>query len=58
VIYLSKIEVRGKTDAGDFAGSISLGPGLQVISAPNAYGKSLAAKAVIWCLGHRSRALA
>jgi DNA repair exonuclease SbcCD ATPase subunit len=51
VIYLSKIEVRGKTDACDFAGSISLGPGLQVISAPNAYGKSLAAKAVIWCLG-------
>jgi len=51
VIYLSKIEVRGRADAGDFAGSISLGPGLQVISAPNAYGKSLAAKAVIWCLG-------
>lgn len=51
MIYLSKIEVRGKAEAGDFAGSISLGPGLQVISAPNAYGKSLAAKAVIWCLG-------
>src|SRR5271170_279131 len=51
VIYLSKIEVRGKADAGEFAGSITLGPGLQVISAPNAYGKSLAAKAVIWCLG-------
>jgi hypothetical protein len=51
VIYLSKIEVRGKAEAGDFVGSITLGPGLQVISAPNAYGKSLAAKAVIWCLG-------
>lgn len=51
MIYLSNIEVRGKADAGEFSGSLSLGPGLQVISAPNAYGKSLAAKAVIWCLG-------
>ena len=51
MIYLSKIEVRGKAEAGDFVGSITLGLGLQVISAPNAYGKSLAAKAVIWCLG-------
>lgn len=51
MIYLSKIEVRGKAEAGEFIGNITLGPGLQVISAPNAYGKSLAAKAVIWCLG-------
>jgi hypothetical protein len=51
VIYLSKVEVRGNADTGEFGGSITLGPGLQVISAPNAYGKSLAAKAVIWCLG-------
>lgn len=51
MIYLSKIEVRGKAEVGEFMGSMTLGPGLQVISAPNAYGKSLAAKAVIWCLG-------
>jgi hypothetical protein len=30
---------------------ITLGPGIQVVSAKNAYGKSLAAKAVVWCFG-------
>ena len=51
MIYLKKIEVRGASQAGNFSGVLELAPGLQVISAQNAYGKSLAAKAVTWCLG-------
>jgi len=37
--------------AGPFAGTLDLLPGLQVVSARNAYGKSLASTAVVWCLG-------
>lgn len=51
MIRLKKIEVRGRAAAGEFSGSLELGSGIQVISAPNAYGKSLAVKAVIWSLG-------
>jgi len=51
VIQLESIEVRGRSDAGPFAGVLALSPGLQVVSARNAYGKSLAVKAVPWCLG-------
>jgi hypothetical protein len=51
VIYLAKVEVRGKAEIGEFAGSLSFAPGLQVISARNAYGKSLAVEAIAWCLG-------
>jgi len=51
VIYLTQIEVSGESDAGPFAGILPLSPGLQVISARNSYGKSLAIKAVPWCLG-------
>jgi hypothetical protein len=51
VIQLASIEVRGQSDSGPFSGLISLSPGLQVISAHNSYGKSLAARAVAWCLG-------
>jgi len=36
---------------GPFAGTLELSKGLQVISADNAFGKSLAVKSVAWCLG-------
>ena len=51
MIYLSKIEIKGQAEAGEFSGVLPLEPGLQVISARNAYGKTLAVKAVAWCLG-------
>jgi hypothetical protein len=51
VIQLKKVAVRGKSEAGDFSGSLEFAGGLQVISAKNAYGKSLAVKSVTWCLG-------
>lgn len=51
MILLTRIEVPGQSDAGPFAGVLPFSPGLQVISAPNAYGKSLAITAVPWCLG-------
>jgi hypothetical protein len=51
VIQITEITVRGQSDAGPFAGEIRLSPGLQVITARNAYGKSLAVTAVAWCLG-------
>jgi hypothetical protein len=50
VIFLKRVEVRGQAEAGEFAGTLELGPGLQIISARNAYGKSLAVKAIGWCL--------
>lgn len=51
MIQLSTIEIRGHSSAGPFSGLLTLSPGLQVISARNSYGKSLAARAVAWCLG-------
>lgn len=51
MIHLSEIEVRGQSERGAFLGSLQLAPGLQVISAPNSYGKSLAVTAIAWCLG-------
>ena len=47
MIQITEIAVRGQSDAGPFAGEIRLSPGLQVITARNAYGKSLAVTAVI-----------
>ncbi len=51
MIRLNRIEVRGKAGAGEFIGALDLGLGLQVISARNAYGKSLIVKSLAWCLG-------
>ena len=51
MIQLTAIEVRGQSEAGPFAGVLDLSSGLQVISARNAYGKSLAVTAAAWCLG-------
>ncbi len=43
--------VRGVLDAGPFEGGFSFAPGLQIVSAKNHFGKSLAVKSVAWCLG-------
>src|SRR5581483_3738152 len=51
MIQIAKIEIKGTSDAGAFGGSFSFVAGLQVISAPNHFGKSLAANAISWCLG-------
>lgn len=51
MIRLAYITVRGECAAGPFAGRLELAQGLQVISADNAFGKSLAVKSVAWCLG-------
>jgi hypothetical protein len=41
VITLESIKVFGKTTAGNFSGELPFKSGLQVISADNAFGKSL-----------------
>jgi hypothetical protein len=51
VIRLSSITVRGQSAAGPFVGTLEFSSGLQIISADNAFGKSLAAKTLAWCLG-------
>ena len=51
MIQLTAIEVRGQSEEGPFAGVLNLPPGLQVVSARNAYGKSIAVTSVAWCLG-------
>ncbi len=51
MIHLAKVEVHGRAEAGEFSGALAFAPGLQVISAHNSYGKSLAVRAIAWCLG-------
>jgi hypothetical protein len=51
VIQIVSVEIRGKSEVGDFGGSLEFSPSLQVISAPNSFGKSLAAESIAWCLG-------
>ena len=52
MIRLESIDVKGVSDAGPFSGTLPLSPGLQVISAHNSYGKSLAADDDrVWCFG-------
>jgi hypothetical protein len=51
VINLASIEIRGKSDHGEFTGRLEFLPGLQVISGPNSFGKSLAVESIAWCLG-------
>ena len=51
MISISQIEIRGESEIGPFWGGITLGPGLQVLSAHNGYGKSLAVTGIAWCLG-------
>lgn len=51
MIEVIEIAVEGKTEGGLFRGSFQFGGGLQVLSGPNRYGKSLAFAALTWCLG-------
>ena len=51
MIRLVDVTVRGESDIGPFAGSFVFAPGLQVISAHNRFGKSLAVTSIAWCLG-------
>lgn len=50
MIHIASIEIRGKSDRGDFKGRLEFAPGLQVISGPNGFGKTLAAESIAWCL--------
>lgn len=54
MIQITEIEVSGQAETGPFSGRLTFGAGLNVISARNAYGKSLATKVVPWCLGLES----
>jgi predicted nucleic acid-binding Zn-ribbon protein len=51
VIRLSYVEVSGVSSSGPFRGRFDFGAGVQIVSAKNSYGKSLASKAIAWCLG-------
>ncbi len=51
MITLESIKVFGKAGAGGFSGELLFRSGLQVISADNAFGKSLSVTAIAWCLG-------
>ena len=51
MIRIVDIAVRGKSARGEFAGSFKFESGLQVISAQNRFGKSLAVTSIAWCLG-------
>jgi hypothetical protein len=51
VITLESIRVFGSAAAGSFSGELLFRSGLQVISADNAFGKSLSVTAIAWCLG-------
>lgn len=51
MIRLSFVEVSGVSSKGEFLGRFDFGPGVHIVSAKNSYGKSLAAKAIAWCLG-------
>jgi len=50
-MHLTRITVEGKAGDATFAGTLELGSGVQIISGPNRFGKSLAFAAVAWCLG-------
>lgn len=51
MIRIAYVRVSGKSERGDFEGRLDFGPGLQVITARNSFGKSLAAESIAWCLG-------
>jgi hypothetical protein len=51
VINIASIEIHGKCEGGEFTGRLEFSPGLQVISGPNSFGKSLAIESIAWCLG-------
>ena len=51
MISLESVEVSGNAESGEFRGELHFSRGLQVISADNAFGKSLSVTTVAWCLG-------
>jgi hypothetical protein len=51
MIRIEEIKVSGKSDVGAFEGAFTLKEGLQVVSADNRFGKSLAVTSIAWCLG-------
>ncbi len=51
MIRIEEIKVCGNSDAGKFEGSFAFKEGLQVVSADNHFGKSLAVTSIAWCLG-------
>ncbi len=53
VIRIAEVDVRGQSEAGPFAGRLNLSPGLQVIAARNAYGKSLAVTGIAGVSGSK-----
>jgi len=51
MIQIEEIKICGESDAGAFEGSFVFQEGLQVVSADNHFGKSLAVTSIAWCLG-------
>jgi hypothetical protein len=51
VLVLKALTIRGSSDAGDVGGRIEFAPRLNVITAPNNYGKSLVSCGIAWYLG-------
>lgn len=51
MIRIEEIKICGESDAGAFEGSFTFKEGLQVVSADNHFGKSLAVTSIAWCLG-------
>lgn len=47
---LTQVTVKGESARGPFSGVMSFGSGLQLIAAPNYFGKSLISSAIAWCL--------
>ena len=51
MIRIEEIGVSGISEAGPFNGAFQFKEGLQVVSAHNHFGKSLAVNSIAWCLG-------
>ncbi len=51
MIQLREVQVRVQSEAGPLEGRHVFRPGLNVICARNAFGKSLSVNAIPWCLG-------
>ena len=54
MITLESIKVFGNSTVGDFSGELTFKSGLQVISADNAFGKSLSVTTIAWCLSAKA----
>lgn len=54
MLTIRQVTVFGTSAKGNFAGTIQLERGLQIISAPNRFGKTLITNAIAWCLNLES----